>query len=134
MIKTEKKPNLLRSVRCIGKFSLIGLLFILKGDLDKALEYLERCVVLHETYRKRGDKMLFTRLANVYYLKGDLDLSLKYQKQALMLAEEISDIHTISLFLNNIGWIYREKGNLELAKEYLERSLKLAEEIDDKLL
>ncbi len=103
------------------------------GNLDRASDYLERCLRVQNTYRKRGDWLTFQDLGALNGMRGELDLALEYTKHSLALTEEIGNKFYIARCIHNLSLIYREMGNLDRAKESLERSLAIWEEIDHKM-
>ena len=111
---------------------LNGMYYMMAGNLDQTLDYLERCLKVQKTYRKRDDWMTLKDLGILHGIKGELDIALEYTKQSLSLAEEIGNKSYIGQCLNNSSLIYRQKGNIDDAMEALERSLKIWEELDNK--
>ena len=107
--------------------------YIVIGNLDQALDYLERCLRIQKTYRKHDDWRTFKDLGALNGIRGELDLALEYTKQSLALAEEIGNKAYIAECLNNSSLIYRQKGNLDYAMEALERNLTIWEEMDAKI-
>ncbi|UCD02500.1 MAG: tetratricopeptide repeat protein, partial [Promethearchaeota archaeon] len=107
--------------------------YFANGDLNRTITYLERCLKIQRTYRKRDDWKTLKDLGVFYGIKGELDLALEYTKQSLTLAEEIGNTTFIAECLNNSALIYREKGDLDRAIEALERNLTIFEEFDNKM-
>ncbi|MHA1988433.1 MAG: hypothetical protein ACW98D_17525 [Promethearchaeota archaeon] len=103
------------------------------GNLEKALENLNRCLKVQRAYRKHDDWKIFKDLGVINGVIGELDLALEYTKQSLALAEEIGNKNYIGQCLNNSSLIYRQKGNLEDALKVLERNLGIWEELDNKM-
>ncbi|MHA2392187.1 MAG: tetratricopeptide repeat protein [Promethearchaeota archaeon] len=106
--------------------------YFIIGNLDRAREYLERCLKVQRTYRKRDDWRTLKDLGVLSGIIGELDLALDYTKQSLVIAEEIGDKNHIAQCLNNSSLIYRQKGDLDHAMADLERSLKIWERYDNK--
>jgi len=102
------------------------------GNLDRAVDYLERCLKIQRTYRKRDDWNTLRDLGVINGIIGELDLALEYTKQSLGIAEEIGDKNYIAQCLNNSSLIYREKGNLDSAMEALKRNITIWEELGNK--
>ena len=112
----------------------IALEYLAKGDLDKALDYLERSIGIKE---EMGNKSSLGRgLSNLGVLyqneKGYYDKAMVYYERSLAISEELGDKDQIGLCLANIGSIYSDKGDYDKALNYFERSLVLSEEIGDK--
>lgn len=106
----------------------IGLVYFLKGDLNKALETCDRGLAINEisNYLKSG---FFTLLGGIYTNKGELDLALKYQTKGQQLAEETQLYEGLASVLNGIATVYRLKGDYEQATIYFKRSLALSQNI-----
>ena len=103
------------------------------GNLDRAIDYLKRCLRVQSTYRKRDDWKTFKDLGVLSGIRGELDIALEYTNQSLVLAEEIGNKSFIAQCLNNSSLIYRQMGNLDHAMEALERNLTIWEELDIKM-
>jgi tetratricopeptide (TPR) repeat protein len=103
------------------------------GNLNRVIDYLERCLIVQRTYRKRAHWMTFKDLGVLNGIIGELDLALEYTMQGLTLAEEIGNKRYIAECLNNSSLIYRQMGNLDRALEALERNLIIWEEADSKM-
>jgi tetratricopeptide (TPR) repeat protein len=127
---SEEHENLREFALALQNNSLI---YFIIGDLDRAKNYLDRCLELQRTYRKRDDWRVLKDLGVLNGMVGELDLALEYTRQSLVLAEEIGNKSYIAQCLNNSSLIYRQKGKLDHAKEPLERNLKIWEELDSKM-
>ncbi|MFW9818144.1 MAG: tetratricopeptide repeat protein [Candidatus Thorarchaeota archaeon] len=107
--------------------------YLMIGNLDRALDYLKRCLSIQRTYRKRDDWWTLNNLGVLNGMRGELDLALEYIKQSLALAEGLGNKKIIAQCLNNSSLIYRQKGQLNRALEALERNLMIWEELGDKM-
>ncbi|MFX0105244.1 MAG: TIR domain-containing protein [Candidatus Hodarchaeota archaeon] len=107
--------------------------YFANGDLNRTITYLERCLRVQKTYRKRDDWITLKDLGVFYGIIGELDLALEYTKQSLMLSEEIGNKTFIAECLNNSALIYRQKGDLDRAMEALERNLAIFEKLGNKI-
>ncbi|MFX0179058.1 MAG: tetratricopeptide repeat protein [Candidatus Hodarchaeota archaeon] len=103
------------------------------GNLDRAIDYMERCLNVQRSYRKRDDWRTIKDLGVLNGIIGELDLALEYTKQSLAIAEEIGNKSYVAQCFNNISLIYRQKGNLEHAIEVLKRNLMIWEELNIKM-
>ncbi len=103
------------------------------GNLDRAKDYLDRCLKVQKTYRKRDDWRILKDLGVLNGVIGELNNALEYTKQSLALVEKIGSKSYVAQCLNNISLIYQQKGNLDKAKEALERNLKIWEELGNKM-
>ncbi|MFX0091977.1 MAG: tetratricopeptide repeat protein [Candidatus Hodarchaeota archaeon] len=110
-----------------------ALIFLKRGDLDQALEYIKKSLSLRE---QTGTKLDITRsllvLGMIYHSKGDLNQSLEYYKQSLTLAKETGNKKTLASCFNNIGIIHDLKGDLGQALDAYRQSLSLYEAIGNK--
>ncbi|MFW9829769.1 MAG: tetratricopeptide repeat protein [Candidatus Thorarchaeota archaeon] len=130
-LKTSEKHN--NKMEIALGLQLTARLYISKGNLDRALDYLKKCLSVQRTYRKRDDWWTLNNLGVLNGMKGELDHALEYTKQSLAIAEEIGNKNIIAQCLNNSSLIYRQKGELERAMEALERNLMIWEEIGNKM-
>jgi tetratricopeptide (TPR) repeat protein len=108
----------------------IGLVYKIKGELDKALEYYGKAWKLNEELgRREGMAIGLGNIGIVYRIKGELDKALEYYEKAWKLNEELGRKEGMAADLGNIGNVYRIKGELDKALEYLKKALKLNEEL-----
>lgn len=108
----------------------LGLVYCSKGDLDQALEYHQRSLIIWEELGNRTNiAKSLNNLGNAYQLKDDLDQALECLQQSLAIKEEQGNRQDIALTVNNLGEIYRGKGDLDQALEYYQRSLAISEEL-----
>ncbi|MHA1915567.1 MAG: hypothetical protein ACW990_07895 [Promethearchaeota archaeon] len=112
---------------------LNSMLYFTIGNLDRALNYMERCLRVQRTYRKRDDWRTIKDLGVLNGIIGELDLALEYTEQSLAIAEEIGNKSYIAQCLNNSSLIYRHMGNLDHAMVVLKRNLMIWEELDNKM-
>ncbi len=97
----------------------IGDVYIHKANYHKALEYLNKGLVI---YRKNKDKVtqqyLFINIANTYFNLKRYDESLEYTIKALELKDEIKNFSIENLGYKLLKDIYSIKGNKTKALEY----------------
>jgi tetratricopeptide (TPR) repeat protein len=110
---------------------IIGNIYYFKGELNRALEFIEKSLLIEKVSDLTKVQSLST-LSGIYHSKGELNKALKYMQQSTKLAEEIS--HYLILIINksSIGEIYRTKGENEKAIKYFKQSLALSEKIGNK--
>jgi tetratricopeptide (TPR) repeat protein len=112
-----------------------GLIYLLKGELDKAAKYFKKNLAIS---KELGNKELIAdSLINVgrtFFVKGDLDEAHENWEKSLVIAEELGNKIGIGNSLNNIGVIYQQKGELVHALEYYEKSLVMREEVGNRQL
>lgn len=117
--KRGNKYEIVESLFQIGVFHTF-----LKGDLDLALKYAERCQALAEEINHQY--VISHNLANfgvISALKGEINESLMYYEQVLPIFEKNNNTYMFNSTLHNIGNVYIQKGNLDQALVYLVRAL-----------
>jgi tetratricopeptide (TPR) repeat protein len=111
----------------------IGIVYQIKGELDKALEYYGKAFKLNEELRnKEGMTAAFGNMGNVYLTKGELNKALEYFEKALELNEELGSEGGMAVDFGNMGNVYLTKGELDKALEYFKKALRLDEEFGRK--
>jgi tetratricopeptide (TPR) repeat protein len=114
----------------VGKASsLLGVAFaylFLKGDLNKALEFCKRSLIIPKISKKTKVEGLH-RIGVIYIYQGELDLALDSLTQSVQLAEEISYYSQLIPSLYTIGGIHLMKGDYNQAIKYYNSSLKLSQ-------
>ena len=113
--------------------SELGVIFYHLGELEKALEYYEKALKLHEELgSKEGMAADYGNMGIVYWVKGELEKALEYYEKALELDEELGRKEGMANQLGNIGIVYQIKGELGKALDCHERALELDEELGRK--
>jgi len=111
----------------------IGNNYFVKGNADKALEYLNKSL---QTYKLTGDKqgiaVSLNNIGLIYKSRGDILEALEYYRNSLTIMEETEDKQGVASAYNNIGIIHENQGDIIKALEYYKNSLRLKEEIGDK--
>jgi len=111
----------------------IGIIYQIKGELDKALEYYGKALQLDEELgSKAGMAADLGNIGNAYQTKGEFDKALEYYGKALKLNEELGSKAGMAADLGNIGNVYQIKGELDKALEYYGKALQLNEELGRK--
>jgi tetratricopeptide (TPR) repeat protein/predicted amidohydrolase len=110
-----------------------GSIYWYKGDIDPALEVLQRSLAIHQKLDdRRGSADTLHRLGCVHWSKGSLHEALEYFQRSLAIRKELGNNHDIALSLVNMGTIAWWKGDLDPALEYTKQSLAIMEEIGDR--
>lgn len=93
-------------------FSNIGLVFHLKGDYKKAIEYHTKSLYIDKAigYKKGYAKQL-VNIGLAHYYLGDYPKVLDYYLQALKIDEDRGDKNAIASTLTNIGIVYYTQGS-----------------------
>ncbi|MFQ5976777.1 MAG: tetratricopeptide repeat protein [Candidatus Heimdallarchaeota archaeon] len=102
----------------------IGLLYMVKGDLNQALEYYQESLTdFEEIGVKTSIAAVLNNMGIMYMWKGDLDLALESYEQSLAIVEELGNQDRIAGTLGNIGEIHYQNGNLAQALAHFEQAL-----------
>ncbi|NOY49112.1 MAG: tetratricopeptide repeat protein [Chlorobi bacterium] len=110
----------------------LGIVYLDKGSLSRALEYFTNSLVLREELSDSiGIAASFNKIGIVYQKEGKLDLALDNQMNALKIYEVLNKTLWISYTQNNIAIINFNIGNLETALEYHHRALSTRLKLND---
>ncbi|MFQ5925321.1 MAG: tetratricopeptide repeat protein [Dehalococcoidia bacterium] len=111
----------------------IGIIYRIKGELDKALEIFEQVLKTERKIGRRwGEANALGSIGLVYQTKGELDKALDYYQQSLKINREIGRKEGEASVMGNIGIVYSIKGELDKALDYHQQSLKINREIGRK--
>lgn len=120
------------SVSYAGALNNIGYLFNATDQIDSALYYYDRCLVIQETM---GDKNgMAGTLINTGYIflnQGFIEKALEYYYRSLTLQEELNNQPGIATALNGIGYMQYKLGDIESALKSYDRSLIMRRELGD---
>lgn len=120
------------SVSYAGALNNIGYLFNTTDQIDSALYYYDRCLVIQETM---GDKNgMAGTLINTGYIflnQGFIEKALEYYYRSLTLQEELNNQPGIATALNGIGYMQYKLGDIESALKSYDRSLIMRRELGD---
>lgn len=110
----------------------LGLLFLTKGDMEKALEQFNETLELTNKLDMSNEKIgVLINIGEHYRKKGDLKNGFKYILEAADLAsDKTPNILKHSIF-NSLGVIYRANGDVPNAIKNLEMALEVAEKMGD---
>jgi tetratricopeptide (TPR) repeat protein len=111
----------------------LGVVLQAKGDLDGALQYMQRALKIDETVYGPDHPEVAKNANNIGQIlqdKGDLDGALQYAQRALKIDETVYGPNhpLVAIYANNIGQILKAKGDLDGALQYVQRALKIDEE------
>jgi tetratricopeptide (TPR) repeat protein len=113
-----------------GTLNNIGYIYQQQGELEQALRYYERTLILDEQV---GDPAsIATTLNNIGYVydaQGELEQALRYYERALTFYEQVGNPASIATILNNIAYVYQQQESVEQAIVYLNRALSLYERL-----
>jgi len=112
----------------------LGIVFMDKGELEKAREYYEKALEIHrELGNKLGMANQLGNLGNVFMDKGELEKAREYHEKALEIHRELGNKLGMASALGNLGNVFRQLGELEKAREYHEKALEIHRELGNKL-
>lgn len=104
-----------------------------KGNIDSALSYYQRGLVLQEELDdKAGQSGTLVSLAYIFLNQGLIEQSLEYYYRSLKLEEVLGNQAGVATALNGIGYIYYKQGETAKAQESYERSLAIRERLGNK--
>jgi tetratricopeptide (TPR) repeat protein len=101
-----------------------------KGELDKALSYLEESLSLQTNENEKA--ATYNNIANIYSGKGDYQKAIQYFQKAIEIAEKYGDYRGVSSVKLNLGNTYREMKDYENAEKYLSEGLEGVKKVGDK--
>jgi tetratricopeptide (TPR) repeat protein len=108
----------------------IGIIFMTKGKINKALKYLEEALEIDRKIGNReGEANQLGNIGLTYKDKGEMDEALKCFEQSLEIDREIGNREGEASNLGNIGTIYKNKGDLDKALKYHNKALEIDREI-----
>ena len=131
--KALEKSNKINDTSLIIKsLNLIGVVHSIKGDYQKALQYMNQSLELSKKQNnKKGIAKNLGNIALIYQNKSEYSKAIEYGLKSLEIYQKLNDKQGISKNLSNIGNIYWYQSNYNKALEYYLKSLKLNEEIRD---
>ncbi|MFW9941551.1 MAG: tetratricopeptide repeat protein [Candidatus Thorarchaeota archaeon] len=112
-----------------------GLIFAHKGDLVRALEYLERSLTLREELGNKQEisQSLWT-IARVFSYNGKFDRAFDILERSLPVATESNSLFYVGVILNTIATIEFWEGKLNRGLANYEKSLTIFKKINNKLI
>ncbi len=120
------------SVSYAGALNNIGYLFNATDQVDSALYYYDRCLVIQEAM---GDKNgMAGTLINTGYIflnQGLIEKALEYYYRSLALQEELGNQPGVATALNGIGYMQYKLGDVTAALQSYDRSLIMRRELGD---
>jgi PAS domain S-box-containing protein len=111
----------------------IGVVYHLKGELDKAITFYKKAAALYEKAgKKKGVASVLGNIASVYQAKGKYALALDYFTQCINAAKEAGDRQRMAIALGSIGIIFYDQGYYAKSLACYLQSLKIRESLGDK--
>ncbi|HVU67271.1 MAG TPA: tetratricopeptide repeat protein, partial [Ktedonobacteraceae bacterium] len=118
--------------------NMLGFIHRRRGELDKALEFYEECVLVQKaTGQEVAYADTLNNISNVYRLKGRIEEALRICKISLsqrrrLVQEGKTGERSIALSLNTLGLIYLDSGNYTLAEQSLFEAFDIYSRYNDK--
>jgi len=110
--------------------ALEGGVYALRGELERALEYVQQSLTLR---KKRDNPQAIAHslayLGSAYYFKGEYDRALECVQQSLTIREQLQHPQEIAQSLFDLGRLYYHKKDVERAFEYHRKSLAIREQL-----
>lgn len=111
----------------------MAIVFRIKGELDKALEYSQLSLnILKELGNREGEAGVLDNMGIIHRIRGQLDKAMERFQLSLKIHREIDDRKGEASVLGNMGNVYRVNGDLEKALEHYEIALKIHEEVGNR--
>ncbi|MFX1455365.1 MAG: tetratricopeptide repeat protein [Promethearchaeota archaeon] len=124
--KKSLSSKMISSRTKLDNINVLSQVYHVRGELDKALKYLNQGIPLAEMENIYNYFVLFQAyVGNIYIEKGEFDRALEYLKPSLTLAEKMNDVMGITSSLIALGNIYLEKNDLKEVQKFLDRLKKI---------
>jgi tetratricopeptide (TPR) repeat protein len=108
----------------------IGEIYVVKGELNKALSYCEESLRLKTNEKAKAPT--YNNIAMIYTQKGDYQKAVEYFQKAIEISEKYENYHDVSRGKLNLGELYRKMRDYENAEKYLFEGLEGVKKIGDK--
>ncbi len=110
-----------------GKFySALGDIYVVKDDLDQALEnYLNTITFYEKAGNLSGISLVYLVIGNIYLSQGNYLVALRHYRQGLSIADSLKLERLLPHYYNNIGEINLNLENFEAAIENYKKALQL---------
>lgn len=119
----------------LDNFSYTGLIYNLKGEIDRALRYFKKGSSLAEKVNQYDYFIDFQILiGSIYIKKREYNLALEYLKPSLVLSKNTNNILGITLSLLNLAMIYYEKDLNKEIQEILDQLKEFSEKHGGQIL
>jgi tetratricopeptide (TPR) repeat protein len=104
-----------------------------RGDLDRALADLERCLKLSRAAKKvRTEVIALNEIASIYVSQNHSELALRQYQKIYKFYQSIRDYRGQATALNTYGDLLLQGGHKQKALDAYRRALSLSREVDDK--
>lgn len=119
---------------CQGALAYLqGYLALLKGELQDALRYLEKSLVIHQALEKQYNIVETLTAIGFVHLEGTgkHHLAFDYFQRSLSISESLGNATALAHSLNRMGCYYGAISDYDKALSYLEKSLELYQELEN---
>jgi len=112
----------------------LGIIYLYRGDLDKAEEYYQQALDIHREIGNRlGEAQALANLGSVYFRRDEMEKAEEYYKQALETFREIGNRLGEAQALRTLGFAYGLLDHLDRAEAYHKQALEIDREIGNRL-
>lgn len=123
-----------RQAEC-SAFYLFGQSCEIRGEYDRALEYLQQSLeIAKEIGDRYAEGFIMNNIGHICGALGEYEKGMHSLQQSLKIAREIGDRSGEGYSLNNLGKIFNALRMYDKAIQCLQHSLKIADEIEDRHL
>jgi tetratricopeptide (TPR) repeat protein len=104
--------------------NLLGLIYDLYGDYDRALELYQKASTAYvEIGDKAGEGTTLNNISQIYHSLGDYDRALKFLEKSLNIRRDIGDKRGVCNALHNMAGIAHQKKDIQQFLDYETRGL-----------
>jgi tetratricopeptide (TPR) repeat protein len=111
-----------------GTYTLLSSIYRHKNDIEKAIEYNEKCFQIAEVQKTDYLKAVAIGNRAILLKHEDTELGLEDQLEALEIFENSDELDNVAEILSNIAVTYASMENFEKAYECIKRSLGIQKE------
>ncbi|MHA2247684.1 MAG: tetratricopeptide repeat protein [Candidatus Hodarchaeales archaeon] len=119
---------------CKGALAYLqGYFAFLKGELQDALSYLEKSLVIHQALEKQYNMVETLTAIGFVHLEGTgkHHLAFDYFQRSLSISESLGNATALAHSLNRMGCYYNVITDYDKALSYFEKSLELYQELEN---
>lgn len=112
-------------------YSNIAIAYLEHGNAGKAIEYLNKALIISEKYGETATCPVLLNLSDLHTQTGEYELAKKYAMQALKISRRDADSSSIAISLFNLSETYRKTNRNDSARQYLKESSVISSRIGD---
>ena len=111
----------------------LGLVYEIRGLLDKAVEYYQKALKINEELGNiEGMASEYCNLGNVHQRRWKLDKAEEYYNKALEINKALGRKRGMARDYSNLGIVYQTRGDLDKAVEHYNKALEIDEALGHK--